>query len=942
MPGANAHLLGRDEELAQVTRFIERLSDGPDGILFEGEAGIGKTTVWREASRRAGVAGFEVLTTRPVEAETGFSYAALADLFEEALDEVLPDLPGPQRRALEIALLRTESGGGSPDQHAVSMGALGAIRSVAASRPVVLAVDDIQWIDQSSARVLGFAIRRLTDDRVGVLATARTGLQIPIDLARALSESVTRRVHVGPMGAKNVAALVRRHLGADLPRPLIVRLHEVSAGNPFYVLEIARALLRRGSWPGAGEPLPLPEDLHQLINARISALPPSASTALLPVAATTRPTEDLVLAATAGRRDRALAGLMEAEEAGVIQRDRGRIRFTHPLLGSTVYASATPQARRDVHGHLAELVSDPEERARHLALAINKPDHELALALDEAARHARTRGAPDAAAELGELAIRLTPAEDNREIRRRSLETAEYHFDAGDAMRAIALLGEAIDSSPPGPGRAEMLFRLSSMSWMNLERGVREPLVSALPEALGDDGLLSGIHVDIAWVDIYQGDLVAAAEHAKKSVDHASGTVDASTRADALATFSMVEFLRGRPAGDALSEALELQDVGIEGGSWTDASVYTTPRPIHGLQLMWAGELDSARALLEHELAEYERHAMYTVRQEVLCYLAELECRAGRWRIAADYAAEAMETVIESRQTTTQSHVVLFNQAYAAAHLGQVELAREMATDGVNLALSNDDTFNANWNRAVLGFLELSLSDFEQAHAHLEPVVAYLDRMSPAESGVIPCMPDDIEALVMLGRLDEADDLLSRLAERGRSTNRPWALATTDRCRGLLEAARGDSAAALRALEHAVIEHGRVGQPFELARTLTVKGEVERRARQKRSARESLEHALRTFETLGATLWANRARSELSRVGGASVAPGELTPSEQRVAELAMDGLTNRQVAEALFVSVKTVEASLSRAYHKLGIESRRELRRVLTPTDPSGSSSQP
>ena len=429
-------------------------------------------------------------------------------------------------------------------------------------------------------------------------------------------------------------------------------------------------------------------------------------------------------------------------------------------------------------------------------------------------------------------------------------------------------------------------------------------------------------------------------EHARRSIDQADRVIDPATKADALSTFGMVEFLSGRPADDAMSQALALQDIGMKGGSWTEASVYTTPRSVIGLQQMWAGQLDEARTTLEHELAEYERHAMFTVRQEVLCYLAELECRAGRWHVAEAYAAEAMETVVESGQTATQRHVVLFNQALAAAHLGQVDVARSWATEGIHLALSNDDTFNANWNRAVLGFLSLSLGEHEHAHEHLEPVVRYLDRLGSAEPGIIPCIPDAIEALISLGRLDEAGSLLDRLSEQGRAMSRSWALAASARCRGLLMAAKGDIVGARAELAEALPKHSDAQQPFELGRTLMVKGQVERRAKQKRVARSSLDEALRIFESLGAPLWAERARSELSRVGGPA-APGELTPTERQVAELVVEGLTNREVADALFVSVKTVEANLSRIYHKTGVGSRRELQRAMRPaeTDPRPAS---
>ena len=361
-------------------------------------------------------------------------------------------------------------------------------------------------------------------------------------------------------------------------------------------------------------------------------------------------------------------------------------------------------------------------------------------------------------------------------------------------------------------------------------------------------------------------------------------------------------------------------------GSWTEASVYTTPRSIVGLQLMWSGRIEDARAIFLEELAEYEKHAMYTVRQEVLCYLAELECRAGRWSIAADLSAEAMETVVESGQTATQSHVALFNQALAAAHLGRVEEARSWGTDGLQRALANDDLFNATWHRAVLGFLELSLGRSAQAHEQLEPAVRYLERMGAAEPAIIPCVPDAVEALVALGRLDETEPLVDRLEEQGAARDRPWALATAGRCRGLIAAARGELEEALAALERALEEHRRVAQPFELGRSMLVHGQIQRRRKQKRAAREALQGARDAFADLGARLWVVRADAELARIGGRPPAPFELTASERSVAELVAEGRTNREVADSLFMSPSTVQAHLKRIYRKLGVRSRTEL----------------
>jgi DNA-binding CsgD family transcriptional regulator len=401
---------------------------------------------------------------------------------------------------------------------------------------------------------------------------------------------------------------------------------------------------------------------------------------------------------------------------------------------------------------------------------------------------------------------------------------------------------------------------------------------------------------------------------------------DQATRSDGLATYAFVEFVKGQADERLMQEALDLQDAMMREASWTEASVYTTPRSILGLQRMWAGRLDEARSIFEHELAEYERHAMYTVRQEVLCYLAELECRAGQWRLAAEYAAEAMETVVESGQTATQSHVALFNQALPAAYLGRVEDARLWANEGVRIAEGNDDAFNAAWNRAVLGFLELSLANFAEAHAHLEPAVRYLGRMGAAEPGIIPCIPDDVEALVALGRAGEAAPLAERLLKQGEALDRPWARAVGWRCRGQALAADGELEEARHALDLAVKEHRSVPQPFELGRTLLVLGQVLRRTKQKRPARESFERAKDIFVELGAPLWTARADSELARIGGRAPTRFDLTPTERQVSELVATGLTNREVADAMFISPDTVQANLKRIYRKLGVRSRTEL----------------
>jgi DNA-binding CsgD family transcriptional regulator len=443
------------------------------------------------------------------------------------------------------------------------------------------------------------------------------------------------------------------------------------------------------------------------------------------------------------------------------------------------------------------------------------------------------------------------------------------------------LLHEAGAMAHPGRDRARILLHLASISWLDLPRvqGLSE---QALQEAGDAADIRAAIHEHLAWVGIYRGDLAFAAEHATASRRWARQVTDPAIRAESLSTFAMVEFLTGRPARDLMTEAVRLEDLAMTEGQTT---VFTASRTCHGLQLLWAGQLDAAREVLHQELTEYERLGRYVVRDELLTYLAEVECRAGNWEVAARHAQEAYDIDVESEWLLGLGHM-LFPRALVAALKGDVDAARSDAEEGLGQSLRNQDMLDASCHRAVLGFLELSLSNPAAAMGRLEPVLAFLDELGSPEPGIIPCLPDAIEALVSLGRLEQA-----------------------------------------------LVEHRRVPQPFELARTLLVKGKVERRAKQKRAARLTLEQALDLFQTLGAPLWAQRARDDLARVGGATPPSSELTPTEQRIAELVGEGKKNREVAEALFISVKTVEANLSRIFHKLGVRSRTELTRRIATT---------
>ena len=925
-------VIGREPELAAIERALSAPDRGCWALRIEGEAGIGKTTLWRAGIDLATARGYRVLSTRAAQAETGLSYAALGDVLEPVANRALPDLPDPQRAALEVALLRTEATEPDLEERAVSLACLGVLRSVARESNVLVAVDDVQWIDASSARVLRFALRRLGDEPVGVLGSLRVGAgEGPdrIGLPDAAPGDRTTRLIVGPMSNDALRRLIAERGGVALPRSILRRIQHICGGNPFFALEIAAELTRGGAPTGAT--LPVPADLRELLHGRLRALPKATREVLLVAAAAARPTERLVTAASPSPARAALA-LSKAERAGVVRVDPGRIDFDHPLLASSIYEAASAAERRRVHRRLARHVREIEERARHLALAAEGPDARVADALDEAAARARARGAPEAAAELSELARVATPPDDPEALRKRTVEAAEHHFDAGDVATSTSLFAEAIDSAPPGRQRAEILFACASHSWMDLPR-VSDLCERTLDEAEGDSDLIGQAHEHLAWVAIYRGDLSAASHHAREAVRFAEAMTAPASRAEALATSGMTEFLAGRSADATMAKADGLQ-LGASAEAVAEVTVFTSARTSHALQLLWAGDLDAARAILLEELDAYERLGRYVVRGEILNYLAEVECRAGNYELAGRYADESYEIDVESGRYSGAGQT-LFGAALVAAHRGDVARTRAEAEEGLRISTANDDPFYASSNRAVLGFLELSLSNVDAALSHLLPAVDFVRTMGAAEPAVIACVPDAIECLIWVGDHASAEDLLDEHEAKGRALGRPWALATAARCRGLLRTAGGDPASGLDALDEALIEHERVPQPFERGRTLLVRGEVARRAKRKALARASLEEARAVFDRLGARLWSERADAELARVVGAA-SGAELTATEQRVADLVAEGRTNRQIAEALFISIKTVEANLSKVFLKLGVRSRAQLIRRTVETGPT------
>ena len=518
-----SRLVGREEELQRAELFLEAARQTPRALVIEGEAGAGKTTIWEAALADAQQAGTRTLSARPAEAETSFAYAALGDLLRDHMD-ALGELPPRQRHALEVALLLDDEGDDTPDQQTVALAVLAAFRSLAETRPLVIAIDDVQWLDTASAGVMGYAVRRLQDGPVGLLAAWRTapGAPVPLDLDRAPVAERVERLPLLPLSFGAVQHLIQERLEFLPPRPALRRLHELSGGNPFFALELARALQAGTVQLEPGEPLPLA--LDELVGVRLQALSAEARRTLAAAAALAQPTVALV-EEVAGDGHGALD---EAERAHLIAVRDGRVHFTHPLLASGAYAGADASLRRELHARAGLTVGDPEERARHLALAATGPDEVVASALEAAASRADARGAPPAAAELYERAVRLTPPEARDDVLRRTMHAGFAIFQTGDGRRARTLLDAVVSELEPGPDRARALINLARVR--SYDDGIRaaEPLFrQALDEAGDDNELLAAAGLNIASI------LFRLRERLEEAVEHASTAARAASSAGA-------------------------------------------------------------------------------------------------------------------------------------------------------------------------------------------------------------------------------------------------------------------------------------------------------------------------------------------------------------------------------------------------------------------------
>jgi DNA-binding CsgD family transcriptional regulator len=897
-------VIGRETELAAVEAFHDSLRAGPAALFVSGEPGIGKSTLWRAGVVSARSRSFRVLSCRPAEAEAELSYVALADLLESIPQEVLVSLPAPQREALEVALRRAGATY-SVDRVALARGALAAISGVSETGSTVVAIDDVQWLDAPSRDALRFAFRRLDGgERIGLFTTVRgDDARAPLDIDAALPPERITRLVLGPLEPSELESVVRSHRDVSLPPPSWRAVHRVSGGNPLFALQIGDAVARKGGLAPDEEP-PLPESLTAAIRDRLASLSGGARRTLLHAAALGKPTAALLDAAAADE-----AGLEEALAAHVLERDDGRLRFAHPLLAAVVYGEAEPAERRKAHRLLADLVDDPEEQALHLGRGSDVADETIAAALEAAADQAAQRGIPETAAELAVHAERLTPANQIDASARRATQAARYTGRAGDTGRSIEILRRLVSRLPAGRPRAGAFALLGFIDWDPVT------LLRAVEEAAGDPELLAVAHTDASMIELRRGNRDSGVAYAHAAVSAAMKSSDAAPLAKALTAQALPE-AHGRAER---SLALLDEAVALERSLKEPLSLINSPSTWRGAILLDADRFDEAREALEEA---YQRGLALGLasRAVPLTYLVELECREGNYQRALTHSLEA-EALWEGGEGVA---LTLVGRVLVEAHLGNIEAARAAGLRSIELTRERlVDTLART--EAALGLLELSLGNFAATLDRLHTLVT-LPAGEPLRDAVaFRATANAVEALLGLGSTDEAKELAERVEQRARSADLPSWVAASFRCRALVLAESGDVSGARAAIREANTVHTHHVEPFEHARTLLVAGAIARRAKRKTEAREGLERARDMFEQLGTRLWRERAQLELERTGVYRTG-GELSAAERQVAKLAASGATNKEIAAALFMSVKTVEAHLSRVYRKLNVRSRTEL----------------
>lgn len=903
-------LIGREEETARLDRLVTGLLSGRGGALVvDGAAGIGKSTLLEQLQLRAGRLGVRVLLASGVQSEAQLAFASLRDLLTPLLDDV-SQLPARQAQALESALAISAPRPG--DRLVVCAATDALIVRASVHQPLLLVVDDLQWLDPSSLECVLFAARRATG-RVAFLLAGR-------------DEQPT--VHDAGLPVMPVTGLTRSHaqqvlsaLAPELSTAVASTVLDAADGNPLALSELAHTLgpaQRRGP---ASLPVPLSPGprLAGVYHQRLVALS-EQTRAVLVLAASYAGDQLRVIdaACTAAHLD--VRALAEAEANGLIRLEGGRLRFRHPVLREAVYHDHPAATRRRAHGALAAVLHG-EERAAHLAMATVVPDEAVAAEIESAGRSAWSRRSPALAAALLERAARLTT--DSGLWVRRLATAGEAAAAAGLPERAIALLTEAGTEADveggDGSARTTIRHTLALSLYLSGAPAKALDLLEAESAHVGQSGPIQAARM-LAEAAVIAGSTAQckrALDLAERSHRLLGATAGPADRTQVLAAYGWALSMRGRAEQarsvlaevDSLSETID--PLG-ETGLMVDQSLYLR---------LWSGELERAldEALTKIGLAR--SYGAVSALPVNLLTVADCCYRLGEWDRAAAAAAEAIRSAHEVGQPALAAYAQVVAARLGAAR-GDEESSRASLTSMLEVAEVTGARSGIVITRAALGFLELGVGQVTVATDQLEMVALMVAESGMEEPTQIPWEADLVECYLRAGRRSDALATLEIMGRRAELSGVAPARALHARCSAMTH---DDETSFEEALRHDDMRP----MPFERARTLLAFGRQLRQHGRPAEARVHLHAAVSHFQDLGASPWTTQAGAELRLAGGRRSATGtssKLTEAEQRVAECVARGLSNREVATELYLSVKTVEFHLSRIFRKLDIGSRSHL----------------
>jgi DNA-binding CsgD family transcriptional regulator len=907
-------LRGRQDECDTLSRLVASAQEGRSQVLvLRGEAGIGKTALLEFLAGSA--RGCQVGRAAGVESELELAYAALHQLCSPYLDRI-GTLPAPQRAALGTAFGLQP--GRAPDRFLLSLAVLTLLSEVAEEQPLICVVDDAQWLDQASAQTLEFVARRLVAEPVGLVFAVRETDEEP-KLA-GLPELRLRGLAID-----DAAALLESALPGTLDPRVRRRILAESDGNPLALLELPRALtaaeLAFGTASGARSTAPLANRLEQAFIRQLNALPQPSRQLLLTAAA--EPVGDIPLLWRAAQRlGIGTDAAAEAETAGLIEL-HDRVRFRHPLARSAVYRSATPPQRRQVHQALADATDpdlDPDRRAWHRACAAPGPDEAIAAELERSADRAVALGGQAAAAAFLETAAALTP--DPARRAQRSLAAGQAKATAGAFGTALSLLTAAEEGPLDETGQATIDLLRAQISYNSSHGNKALPMMLAAARRLEplDGNLARGTYLDALSAALFAGRLATGPgmRQVAEAVREASAP-QVPGKADLLLEGMAVLYTDGYTASAPLLHRA-VQAFGREDLTLDEAFHSAWVAAVAAVDL-WD---DVHWDILSQRHLDTVRHAgALSLLPLALASRAIFDIHSGNLAAAAALVAESHWV---AEVTGGENTLTPIPEAWLAAMRGHEKHAEHLIQDTLNAATVLGQGVALNMMYSARACLCNGLGRYEDALTAAREAAA-----DPLELGPTKwALAELVEAGVRSGNTDAAAGAFEQLSAMTRASGTELALG--------IEAARcallhGDDTAE-ELYREAIERLGHTRIRVELARAQLLYGEWLRREGRRADARAQLRTAHEALAAMGVEAFADRARHELAATGEtvrkhAAQTSGELTAQEAHIARLAAEGLTSPEIAAALYLSPRTVEWHLRKIFTKLGVSTRRQLRRL-------------